>query len=58
MTGDIRFAVKGENKDKIANIVEGQYDLLQELYNPIINEAPFNQVIKTKDDNLLFVIIL
>lgn len=52
--GDIRFALKGENKDKIINIVEGQYTNLQELYNPILNAAPFKDILKTQD-NILFV---
>jgi len=52
--GDIRFALKGENKDKIINIVEGQYTNLQELYNPILNAAPFKDILRTQD-NILFV---
>jgi len=51
--GDIRFALKGENKDKIVNIVEGQYTNLQELYNPILNEAPFKDIL-TIQDGILF----
>jgi len=52
--GDIRFALKGENKDKIINIVEGQYSNLQELYNPILHGTPFKDILKTQD-NILFV---
>ena len=51
--GDIRFTLKGENKDKIVNIVEGQYNNLQELYNPILNAAPFKDIL-TMQDGILF----
>lgn len=35
--GDPRLKVKGENPDKVKNIVENQFKLFQDLYKPILN---------------------
>jgi translocator assembly and maintenance protein 41 len=35
--GDPRLKVKGENPDKVKNIVENQFELFQNLYRPILD---------------------
>jgi len=53
--GDIRFVVKGENANKMMNIVEGQYNELKNLYNPLLNEPPFSKIVKLDPSGLIFV---
>jgi len=52
--GDIRFAVKGENKDKMINIVEGQYTELKTLYNPLLIKPPFKDILKIDESGFIF----
>jgi hypothetical protein len=53
--GDIRMRFKMENKNKIANIVEGNKDLLSELYLPILIDMEAEDRVKSlKNGNFLF----
>lgn len=46
-TGDIRMQMGGygENQNKVANIVNGNYDKFLRLYLPLIQQAPFIEMI-------------
>lgn len=48
--GDPRLKVKGENPNKVNNIVDNQYDLFKDLYNPILNNY-HNDLIHSISDN-------
>jgi hypothetical protein len=48
--GDIRMRFKMENKDKIANIVEGNKNLLSELYLPILIDMEAEDRVKSLEN--------
>jgi translocator assembly and maintenance protein 41 len=42
--GDIRFTLRSENKNKIENIVQGNYENFCKLYSKVFNMEPFNKL--------------
>ena len=50
--GDIRFKLKGEDKNKIENVVEGNLENFRKLYKKVFKLAPLNQIAEYKDNTI------